>query len=86
MSGVNAAKLFKKSSLPTSSDKVCRDIGLVEQNNGNDGRARRDRMDCWASLESLIPYFTGLTLSAEQFSSFKKLADDFGKLFTNVFG
>lgn len=64
LSGVNATKLFKKSSQPTSLDRVWRDIVLVEQNSGSDGRARRHRMACWVALESLIPYFIGLTLSA----------------------
>lgn len=55
LSGADARKLFPKSSHPTGSDRVWRDVVLAEQNNGDDGRARHDHKAYWAALQSLVP-------------------------------
>jgi len=86
LNGAHTAKLFKRSNLPSTSDRVWKDIVIAERNGGADGTIRHDRMACWATLEKLLPYFTGLTLTQDQRTSFKNLAHEFGRLFVKVHG
>jgi len=86
LSGAHTAKLFRKSSCEGTSDRLWRDIVLAERNCGGDGNTRRERMEVWSSLERLLPFFTGLTLTTYQVSNFDRQAMEFGKIFVKVYG
>jgi len=81
LSGAHARKLFQPSPLSNGSQRVYQDVVCAERNFIDNGTARHGRIQVWKSLESLLPYFTELTLTTQQIASFQELVEDFGRLF-----
>jgi len=86
LSGSYAYKLFRPSSVCGGSNKVYKDIVLVEWNYLDNGTTHQGQLQVWMVLEKLIPYFTSLTLTMEQQHSFKALMDNFGSLYIKYLG
>lgn len=84
-SGVVASRLFKPS-VWSGNDKAWKDICQAESNNSGGGAHRRARAAMWQAFEEVLPYFSGLVLTAEQRVEFKVKIEIWGRAFLKAFG
>lgn len=84
--GVHAEKLFKKSTLPFGLEKLFTDVITTERNFIDGGEARRAKLAVWQGLDSLRPYFSGLTLKQNEINEFQSLVSKWGHDYIAVYG
>ena len=85
LNGAQSARLFKPSNL-VGSIKLWRDLIVAMKITRDNGNTRRSHIQLWVAFEKLLPFFTSLSLSQEERSSFQPLVHDWGKIFVKVFG
>lgn len=84
--GVHAEKLFKMSTLPSGSEKLFTDVITAERNFIDGGEARRAKLAVWQGLDSLRPYFSGLTLKQNEINEFQSLVSKWGHDYIAAYG
>jgi len=84
--GAHAAKIFKQSCLPEGSEKLYINIVNAEKNFIDDRESKQAKLEVWAQLDLLRPYFTKLILSNEEQHAFQILVTIWGRSYVNAFG
>ena len=84
--GVHAEKLFRKSTLPSGSEKLFTDVIIVERNFIDGGESRRAKLTVWQGLDNLRPYFSGLTLKQNEINDFQALVSKWRHDYIDAYG
>ena len=85
LSGTVASRLFRPS-VWSGNDKAWKDICQAENNNAGSGADRIAKYQMWQAFEDVVPYLTGLVLTAEQRMQFKQKIHKWGKAYLKAFG